>query len=60
MAATPVPPVPAPAAETAPLSEPARVLNTFFAPRKTFTDLRRSASWWLPFLISAIVSTIFV
>jgi hypothetical protein len=60
MAATPVPPVPAPVAETNPLSEPARVLNTFFAPRKTFTDLRRSASWWLPFLISAIVSTIFV
>src|SRR6266404_6748715 len=60
MAATPVPPVPAPVAETAPLSEPARVLNTFFAPRRAFTDLRRSASWWLPFLITVIVSTIFV
>src|SRR3989449_8167833 len=60
MAATPISPVPAPVAETASLSEPARVLNTFFAPRKTFADLRRSASWWLPFLISVIVSTIFV
>src|SRR6266850_244570 len=60
MAAMPVPPAPAAYAEAAPLSEPARVLNTFFAPRKTFTDLRRSASWWLPFLISVIVSTIFV
>lgn len=60
MAAMPVPPTPTPAVEAAPLSEPARVLNTFFAPSKTFTDLRRSASWWLPFLISAIVSLMFV
>jgi hypothetical protein len=34
-------------------------LNTFFAPSKTFTDLRRSASWWAPFLIIVIVSTLF-
>ena len=60
MAATPVPPLSAPVGETKPLSEPARLLNTFFAPSKTFTDLRRNASWWLPFLISVIVSTIFV
>jgi len=60
MAAMPVPPTPQPISEAAPLSEPARVLNTFFAPSKTFTDLRRSASWWLPFLISAIVSIAFV
>ena len=60
MAATPVPPAPAPVAETAPLSEPARVLNTFFAPSKTFTDLRRNASWWLPFLIGGIVYVMFV
>jgi hypothetical protein len=49
-----------PPQESAPLSEPARVVNTFIAPKKTFTDLRRSASWWLPFLISAIVSVAFV
>jgi hypothetical protein len=60
MAAMPVPPAPTPSAEAAPLSEPARVLNTFIAPSKTFTDLRRSASWWLPFLITAIVSLLFV
>jgi len=60
MSAMPVPPAPGPVAEVAPLSEPARVLNTFFAPSKTFTDLRRSASWWLPFLISAIVGAMFV
>jgi len=60
MAAMPVPPAPDPVAQAAPLSEPARVINTFIAPSKTFTDLRRSASWWLPFLISSIVSVMFV
>jgi hypothetical protein len=46
--------------EPAPLSEGQRLSNVFFAPGKTFTDLRRSASWWVPFLISAIVSLAFV
>lgn len=45
--------------ELAPLSEGRRLLNTFFAPSKTFTDLRRSANWWAPFLIIVIVSTLF-
>ena len=62
MAAVPVPPVAsAPAPESAPpLSQGARIINTFIAPSKTFTDLRRSAAWWAPFLLMAIVSTIFV
>ncbi len=60
MAAIPVPPAPESVAEAPPLSEAARIVNTFFAPSKTFTDLRRSASWWLPFLISVIVSVAFV
>jgi len=38
-----------------PLSEVERVVDTFIAPSKTFTDIRRSASWWLPWLLSAIV-----
>jgi hypothetical protein len=47
--------------EAAPrLSEGARIINTFVAPSKTFTDLRRSAAWWGPFLLMVIVSTIFV
>ena len=46
--------------EPAPLSEGQRLVNTFLAPSKTFTDLRRNANWWAPFLIIAIVSTIFV
>jgi len=44
----------------APLSEGQRLVYTFFAPSKTFTDLRRNASWWAPFLIIAIVSLLFI
>ena len=33
------------------LSQTARVADTFLAPSKTFTDVLRSASWWLPFLL---------
>jgi hypothetical protein len=61
MAAAPVLPVsPAPTPEPAPLSEGARIINTFIAPSKTFTDLRRNASWWAPWLLIAIVSLAFV
>jgi hypothetical protein len=37
----------------------ARVGNTFVAPSATFTDILRSTSWWLPFLLSVIVSLAF-
>jgi hypothetical protein len=46
--------------DSAPLSEGQRLAYTFFAPSKTFTDLRRSASWWAPFLVIAVVSLSFV
>jgi hypothetical protein len=61
MAADPLPPLPVsvPVPEAAPLSEGARIVNTFIAPSKTFTDLSRNASWWAPFLLLVIVSTIF-
>ena len=60
MAAAPLPPLSVPTPEPAPLSEGARIVDTFIAPSKTFTDLRRSAAWWGPFLLMVIVSTIFV
>jgi len=61
MAVAPLPPVPsAPIPAPAPLSEGARIINTFIAPSKTFTDLRRSASWWAPFLLMIVVSSAFV
>src|SRR6267143_1316475 len=67
MAVAPVPPAsasgsasqPAPAAQP-PLSEAARIVDTFIAPSKTFTDLRRNAAWWGPFLLMVVISTIFV
>ncbi|MGA8432174.1 MAG: YIP1 family protein [Candidatus Sulfotelmatobacter sp.] len=62
MAAAPLPPIPAPSAtpEVVPLSQAARIIDTFIAPSKTFTDLRRSAAWWAPFFLMAIISTVFV
>jgi hypothetical protein len=41
------------------LSQIERVVDTFVAPSKTFNDIRRSSSWWLPFLLFFIVSTLF-
>lgn len=37
--------------QSQPLSQAARVVDTFVAPTKTFTDILRSTSWWLPFLL---------
>jgi hypothetical protein len=42
------------------LSQAARIVNTFIAPSKTFTDIKRSASWWAPFVLMAIVSYGFI
>ena len=61
MAAAPVVPAsPAPTPQPAPLSQGARIIDTFIAPSKTFTDIRRSAQWWAPFLLMVVMSTIFV
>ena len=49
-----------PAQEPAPLSEVQRLVDTFIAPAKTFTDLRRSAMWWAPYIIIVIVGSLFV
>ncbi len=37
--------------ETHPLSQVERVVDTFVAPSKTFNDVLRSASWWLPYVL---------
>ena len=42
------------------LSQGERVIDTFVAPSKTFTDILRSQSWWLPFLIIIVVGYGFV
>jgi hypothetical protein len=38
------------------LSQMERVVDTFVAPKKTFTDILRSTSWWLPFLLMVLVT----
>lgn len=38
------------------LSQVQRVVDTFVAPTKTFTDILRNRSWWLPFLLTVVVS----
>jgi hypothetical protein len=58
MAAAPLPPVST--SGPAPLSEGARILNTFIAPSKTFTDLQRNGSWWGPWLLISIFALIFI
>ena len=61
MAAAPIVPTSStPAPDSPPLSEGARIIDTFIAPSKTFTDLRRNASWWGPWIVISIFSLIFV
>lgn len=54
-------PLPVSADETTPaLSEGERLTNVFIAPSKTFTDLKRKAGWFVPWLVLAIVTVAFV
>ena len=46
--------------EPPPLSQAERVVDTFVAPSKTFSDIRRSASWWVPWILLAIASVAMV
>src|SRR5271168_83622 len=38
------------------LSQVERVVDTFIAPLKTFNDILRSSSWWLPWLLVVLVT----
>jgi hypothetical protein len=52
--------IPAIPVEEKPLSEVERVADTFVAPSKAFTDLRRSANWIVPWLLLSISSVALV
>jgi hypothetical protein len=41
------------------LSQVERVVDTFVAPSKTFKDILRDASWWLPFLLAVALGIVF-
>jgi hypothetical protein len=58
---TPPPPPPYPPSEPVGpgLSEPERLINVYFAPSKTFIDIRQNASWWVPLLLISIVTISF-
>jgi hypothetical protein len=46
-----------PAVPEAPaLTQGQRLIYTFTAPSKTFFDIKRSTSWWLPFLLGVIAT----
>ena len=36
-----------------------RLINMFFAPSKTFEDLKRNSSWWVPWLVTGVFTVIF-
>lgn len=61
MASSPLAPpsAPIPTPEPPPLSEGVRIVDTFIAPSKTFTDLGRNASWWTPWLLVSLMSLVF-
>ena len=54
------PAAPAPDSGQPGLSQGARIVNVFFAPSKTFSDIKRSAAWWAPFILMAVFSYAFV
>jgi len=58
MYADPLPPPPPQPAGGPGLSEPQRLVNVFIAPSKTFEDLKRNASWWVPWVIAAVFGII--
>lgn len=39
-----------------PLSQVERVIDVFIAPSKTFYDILRDSSWWLPWLLGVLVT----
>lgn len=42
------------------LSQPARIASVFYAPSKAFSGLERNASWWMAWLLLAVVTLGFV
>jgi hypothetical protein len=56
---TATPPVPAAGPAQPGLSQLARIINTFAAPRKTFADLKLNSSWWVPWALSAVFGLLF-
>jgi hypothetical protein len=41
------------------LSQMERVVDAYIAPSKTFNDIRRDASWWMPWVLSSLLALVF-
>ena len=41
------------------LSQMERVVDAYIAPSKTFNDIKRDTSWWMPFLLLTVLSIVF-
>jgi hypothetical protein len=42
------------------MSEAARLAGVFFSPGEAFKDIARKPRWWIPVILSAILSTVFL
>ena len=42
------------------MSEAARLSGVFFSPGKAFADIARRPRWWIPVILIAILSTIYL
>jgi len=42
------------------MSEAGRIAGIFFSPGKAFADIARRPRWWVPILLSAILSTVYL
>ena len=42
------------------MSEAARLAGVFFSPGKAFADIARRPRWWIPVILIAILSTIYL
>jgi len=56
----PTPPPLSTQPETPRMSEAARLTGVFFSPAKAFKDIALRPRWWIPLIISAILSTVFL
>jgi len=42
------------------MNEGARLIGVFFSPGKAFADIARRPTWWIPLIIAAVFSTIYL
>src|SRR5690348_3840552 len=46
--------------EPATMGQAARLVGVFFSPGKTFADIARRPTWWVPIIVMAILGTIYL